>query len=107
MLIISTGTAVYAVNRPIEQVAPATQPSMEQELVDVHELNLIISDLMMALDVKQRLLSGDENVISFLDGTEIKMEVPSSVISQLDNQIDKLKGLLIQKTDEKKITWIK
>jgi len=86
---------------------PQYSLSDEEDIADAQELMLITSDLMMALDLKIQLLSGDQNLISFADGTEIKMSVPSSLINQLDAQIVKLKALLIEKVDAKKVKWEK
>jgi len=86
---------------------PQYSLSDEEDIADAQELMLITSDLMMALDLKIQLLSGEQNLITFADGTEIKMSVPSSLINQLDAQIVKLKALLIEKADAKKAKWKK
>ena len=68
---------------------------------------IITNDLMMAMDVRARLQEGPQEFMSFSDGTRITMDVSPRLLSELDKQIEKLKTLLIQKADEKKIKWKK
>lgn len=59
--------------------------------VEIDELSLIISDLRMAMDVKEQIDAGEERgLIDFADGTSIKVPIPDEVKAQLDSKIAEL-----------------
>ncbi len=108
LVFLSGAYTYYKVGTSNQEVyAPTTLSNSNTELVDLQELQNITSDLMMAIDLKTKLLSGG-SLITFADGTTIKLDAPSaSTIRQLDDQIDKLTTLLIDRIETKRIEWKK
>lgn len=66
---------------------------MTREQLD--ELQLIIQDLIMAMDIKGRIAAGEERgLIDFADGTKISVPIPEGITGQLDDKITELEGIL-------------
>ncbi len=62
---------------------------------ELDELDIIIRDLRMAIDVKERIDAGEERgLIDFADGTKLSVPIPDEVKIQLDNKIAELSQLL-------------
>lgn len=72
---------------------------------ELDELQLIISDLGMAMDVKEQIETGEERgLVEFADGESIKVPIPDEVKKQLDDKIKQLSGVLKEKAVRLKIT---
>ena len=72
---------------------------MIREQID--ELQLLISDLRMAMDIKEKIDAGVERgLINFADGTSIKVPVPQDVKLLLDNKIQELTNILKTKASQ-------
>ena len=62
------------------------------------ELELIISDLRMALETKEQIEAGVERgLIDFADGERLSIPIPDNVRARLDKKIEELSNLLEQK----------
>ena len=64
----------------------------------VEELNLIISDLRMAMDIEEEVDRGmQRGLANFADGTKISVPIPGAVKGQLNSKIAQLFSLLKEK----------
>ncbi len=67
---------------------------------ELDELGLIISDLRIAIDIKEQIEAGEERgLIDFADGETIKIPVPEEARERLNVKIAQLSNLLKEKAD--------
>lgn len=65
---------------------------------ELDELDVIISDLRMAMDIKEQIAAGTmRGLIDFADGEKIGVPIPEEAKVQLNNKIAQLSSLLKEK----------